>query len=177
MPVKNQGKNMVFGKTFSTDTTDFITKRRKRHLITDLCAHFVLTSLLAAAVYFYTRRPAYAAAAILGGIFIDLDHFVDYFLRFGFRFSPKDLFYGTALSSGKIYVPLHSWEIIFFILCLGIFLRSGLLLVFFLGAAIHLGIDSLQRKNPRVYFLTYRLMKKFDADTLLPETFKECRSR
>lgn len=35
--------------------------------------------------------------------------------------------------------------------------------------SLHLAIDNLQRKNPLSCFFTYRVLKRFDADIIVPE--------
>ena len=146
-----------------------MTLTRKR-IIADLAAHFIITCFLTALVYISTRSISYAAAVILGGIFIDLDHLIDYFLYFGSIFKLEKFVDGDALASGHVYLFLHSWELAFIILLAGLIIPSGILLALFLGMSAHLTVDSIQRENPyTTYFLIYRISKGFKVDAIMPQ--------
>ena len=142
---------------------------RLRKTFFDLSVHFIATAIACVWVYSFSGNPAYVVVLILGGIFIDLDHFIDYFLFFGPKFNLNDFFGFSYLESGKVYVFFHSWEIIFLLLAVGIYFSSSALLIFCFGLSLHLAIDNLQRKNPFIYFLSYRIAVGFDRRRLLPE--------
>ncbi|MDP2941808.1 MAG: hypothetical protein Q8N85_06140 [Candidatus Omnitrophota bacterium] len=129
----------------------------------------MVTSILTALVYLLTRSIPYAAAVILGGIFIDLDHLLDYFFCFGAGFKLGKFVDGDALASGHVYLFLHSWELVLVILLAGLTIPSGILLALFLGMSAHLTVDSIQRNNPfTTYLLFYRISKKFQVDVIMP---------
>lgn len=114
--------------------------------------------------------------ALLGGVFIDLDHLFDYFLAFGTKFN---LTYFTSgyqfLKSDKIYIPLHSWEIV--IICFLLFLffsyfknfmnftnlitLKTLLLVFSLSLFLHLSFDTISNELP---ISSYSFIKRYNAN-------------
>lgn len=146
-----------------------MTSEHRRKLIMDLSAHFIVTFLLVILVYTWTASLVYAAAVILGGIFIDLDHLIDYALYFGARFDLQDFLGSSALASGKIYLFLHSWEIVLILFLMGLAARTAPLLALSLGMAGHLIVDQVQIKNPRAYFLVYRMLKKFNVRIIFPE--------
>lgn len=147
----------------------------RRILILDLSAHFFVTLSLTALVYITTANFQYALAVIAGGIFIDLDHLVDYFICFGASFDLKKFFQGAAVESGKVYLFLHSWELILILLCLSLVLNSGLLLALFLGMSAHLLIDNFQRKNLLAYIFIYRAWNKFKINIVMPEHISRLR--
>ena len=136
----------------------------------DLFAHVVCTAMLGWVVYLKTADLFYVGIVVAGGIFIDLDHLIDYFRYFkNKKFSLKNFFYGLYLGSGKVYLFFHSWELIFIILALATFFRSYVLLLFFLSLSIHLLIDNTQRRKKLFYFFTYRFLNGFKVDIILPE--------
>jgi len=134
----------------------------------DISQHLLSTVILCAAVYFISSNLAYSLIFLLGGIFIDLDHLLDYFF-YKSEFSLRDFFGNVYLDSGKVYVLLHSWELNILILMAAVIFKSYGLFVLFLSMSLHLIIDNAQRKNPMFYLISYRIAKEFSVDTLLPE--------
>lgn len=144
----------------------------KRRIIVDLSMHFISTVIVTAIIYKISDNLVYAGIFILGGILIDLDHFVDCYICFKKRIKLTDIFGCRSLQSGKVYIFLHSWELIIVILIIALTIKSYGFFIFFLSLSLHLFIDNVQRKNHLFYFLTYRFYKEFKADILLPE-FKD----
>jgi len=143
-----------------------------RRSLIDILLHVVSTILLSTWVYQKTENLFYVAILILAGIFLDLDHFIDYFIFFKNKFDLRALLESSYLRSGKSYLLFHSWEINFILLIFGLGLKSYPLDMFVLGSSMHLAIDNIQRKNRLFYFFIYRLYKGFDVFILLPE-FKD----
>jgi len=143
-----------------------------RRSLIDILVHVVSTILLSTWVYQKTGNLSYVAILILTGIFLDLDHLIDYFIFFKNKFDLRALLEGLYLRSGKSYLIFHSWEINFILLIFGLGLKFYPLNLFVLGSSMHLAIDNIQRKNRLFYFLIYRFYRKFDALILLPE-FKD----
>ena len=135
----------------------------------DLTLHFFVTIIAALMVYAHSANMRNIFFLSLGGIFVDLDHFIDYYICYKRGFQLDKFFACDYLKSGKVYVFLHSWEIIILVGILGFLLRSGELMVFALGFVLHLLVDNLQRKNLFFYLLSYRIAKEFDTEILLPE--------
>ncbi|MBU0503567.1 MAG: hypothetical protein KKG43_04165 [Candidatus Omnitrophica bacterium] len=137
----------------------------------DLAIHFLVAVIISSVIYLKTGKISYVAAFLAGSIFIDLDHFIDYFLYFKNKFSLSDFLKCTYLNSGKVYVFFHSWEINILIFTLGLFFNSTVLLMLSLGLTFHLIVDNFFRKNKFYCFLIYRKINKFDIETLLPELY------
>ena len=144
----------------------------KRRVARDLSAHFISTLLVAVLIYRISNNLFYAGIFIFGGILIDLDHFVDCYICFKKRIKLTDIFGCRSLQSGKVYIFLHSWELIIVILIIALIIKSYGFFIFFLSLSLHLFIDNIQRKNHLFYFLIYRFYKEFKVDVLLPE-FKD----
>lgn len=135
----------------------------------DLSAHLVSTMIFTALIYRATNNFTYAGIFILGGILIDLDHFIDYFIYYKNRFKLDDFLCIRFLRSGKTYVFFHSWELVIIILITALAGEFHGWFIFSLSLAQHLFIDNVQKKNPWFYFLIYRLFKRFNVEALLPE--------
>lgn len=134
----------------------------------DLFLHFSVVSILAISIYYRSLNLSYVFACICGGALIDADHFFDYFMFFKNKFEFKDFITCAYLRSGKVYVFLHSWELNLFLFILAGVIKSKWLFIFSLSLFLHLFVDNLQRKNRLFYFLSYRIIKKFDTKILLP---------
>lgn len=144
-------------------------KKRIFEILAEITLHCILTFLLAALIYSKTESVFYAVIFIFAGIFVDLDHLIDYFLYAKKKFRLDEFLRCFQLKSGRVYIFLHSWELAFGALVAGMFSNSNALLIFAAGLGIHLAIDNIQRQNRLFYFLIYRFYKKFDVRILLPE--------
>lgn len=116
-----------------------------------------------------SSQPLYLAGLIiLGGVFIDLDHWLDFWLSrpsqpFSLKgFLAPDIYVKKV--NQRVFVFLHSWELtlaLFIVLC---YLNWPLwLLGLWLGMFFHLVLDHIFNKtvNAFGYFLLYRSAKSF----------------
>ena len=130
--------------------------------------HVVVSVLVSALVWWWLRSSAAALACFLMGVFIDLDHIIDFLcnsrrkLRFhrfftAFEFEVME----------NIFVFLHSWEFALIWLALLLSLpeaRQPVVQGLFIGFVTHLGLDNLFNRHSRwAYFLLYRLRHGFAA--------------
>jgi len=108
---------------------------------------------------------------VAAGLLIDIDHLVDLFLYA----IPNRMFDPTLITkmdffrlSGKVIVPLHSYELIFFIFILSFVMKKWkkYLLVISLSFLIHTIIDQLTY-NPFIleYSFLYRLVNHFSVSS------------
>lgn len=144
-----------------------------RRVIPDILSHLCLGLVGAGLVYFAYKNRLYALSFFIGSVFIDLDHLIDYFLYYGFRFNLKKFLSLGYLASGKVYMPLHSWELFFIIFFLSIIFDLTPLFFFSLAVGVHLLFDTLHRVRPLFYCLIYRASKGFDAHFLCPECLED----
>ena len=145
--------------------------KKKMLTVADLSAHFILALALAGFFYWLTGGWIWPFLAIIGGIFIDMDHFIDYFLYFGLKFDPGDFFARRYLASGKSYIIFHSLEII---MLMWVFSPMILWITpIVTGMTVHLLTDYLfsYRSNPLSLSLLYRWHHKFDLDKTSPDKF------
>jgi len=140
--------------------------------------HIYSSAILGGTIYALTTSKSIAISALVGGVFIDLDHIFDFFIFSGERFSIKNLFsWCDGLRWEKLTLLLHSWEIFLGLVVLAFFYPNHILIGSLLGGGLHLILDqignpyrALQRKlipSPLFYFLTYRCFVGFHKDRLL----------
>ncbi len=150
--------------------------------------HVVLSLLIAFSIWklFPLKSKIYhlgsvIAASLLGGFFIDIDHLFDYILAFGIRFRLDYFFKGYQfLKSDKVFLPLHSWELVIFLLILSFILSKiyhlrskiklpALLLAFSLSLFFHLVVDmTVDNVTANGYSLVYRATHAFDLKYFVP---------
>lgn len=106
----------------------------------------------------------------LGGVLIDVDHFVDHFLSFGLNFNYDFFIRGEYfLKSNKAYIVFHGFEYVILFGILAFFAKARIIKTIFiaitLGMFFHLLIDIFLFPNPiKGYFVLYRLFHGFNVD-------------
>ena len=139
--------------------------------------HTVLSLVSSGAVYLFSHSISATLACFLSGIFIDSDHFFEYFFMFGRRdFSLKKFF---QAANGHLYnqyfLFLHSYELaaIFWILSLAL-IRRPWAWGFSLGFTLHIIADQIYNPcDPLTYFLLFRIRHNFDGARLFPPELQE----
>jgi len=113
-------------------------------------------------------------SALASGVAVDLDHFIDYFLAFGFQFNFDYFLSGYQfLKSDKIYIFFHAWEYVVIFVILAVILRKILAKAIFfslaLGLFFHLSADCLLNEGMRqqAYSMVYRIKNNFDVESLV----------
>ncbi|MDP8299573.1 MAG: hypothetical protein P9L88_06705 [Candidatus Tantalella remota] len=143
---------------------------RKEHILTaiDLVVHLVLSAILAVVFYVFRGGWCWPVLAVVGGVLIDVDHFLDYFVYFGKRFNVYDFFERKYNKSGKSYRIFHSWEIV---ILLWIF-SPAIPWLFPLAAGVtgHILIDVYLNRHAdfKALFLIYRWKHGFDPGKMTP---------
>jgi len=146
------------------------------HLLT----HVVLALLAGLLVWMTSGNMGIPfVAAFVGGVFIDLDHLIDYFFAFRTKFRMSYFLKGYQfLKSDKIYVLFHGWEyviiLLFFYVLLDNMVIQSSLLALALGMFFHLWTDVLINKIPaRSYSLLYRMKNNFDMENLVTKEHRQ----
>lgn len=137
--------------------------------------HVAISTGLSAIVYAWFKSIPAAMACFLSGIFIDLDHHLDYFIcQRKIPSSYKKLLeWCAAHKTGRFYMIFHSYELLT-ILWLNIyFLKLDEIWIgFALGVSVHLICDQIVNPlKPLYYFLIYRFMHRFDRRSLYKEEY------
>ena len=133
--------------------------------------HIVTSAGISLASYYRYRSKNAAIASFLVGWLIDLDHVVDYVRAHGWK--PNWNRFNEACHekySGKLYLPLHSYELLalFFLLFRGK-QRQPYRVGITLSILTHLLLDQKcnPSRTPLTYFLAHRIRKRFDAQKIL----------
>ena len=79
--------------------------------------HMATSAAISTALYLFFKSWELSVANFLTGVFIDIDHIIDYVAERGRDFDVKDFFktFNEDLTQ-KVYVPLHSWELLVLLL-------------------------------------------------------------
>ena len=139
--------------------------------------HTALSLAGSGAVYLISSSFSAALACFLAGIFIDLDHFLEYFYFFGFRgFSLKGFFRAADEHVyQKFFLFLHSYELalIFWILGLAV-IRRPWAWGFSLGFTLHIIADHIYNPCvPASYLFSFRLRHRFEGERIFPLEIQE----
>lgn len=106
----------------------------------------------------------------LGGVLIDVDHFLDHFLAFGFNFNYDHFINGEYfVRTGNTYIIFHGFEYVILFAILAVFFKNKkikmIMIALTLGMFSHLLIDTFLFPNPIMgYFILYRLLHGFNVD-------------
>ena len=133
--------------------------------------HLVVSAAIGLITYTLFNEIGPAVTSFLVGTLIDLDHIIDYLYAHGKKWDWKK-FNGAHHErfSGKLYVPLHSYELLllFFILTIDPSLtpwRVGITL----SLLAHFLCDQFFNPNRKfsTYFLIHRIIHKFEVTKVL----------
>jgi len=139
--------------------------------------HITTSAIFAATIYYITSSLTASISAFLGGIFIDLDHLIDFLAFSGERFSIHTLFAWCDEKWEKSIFIFHSYELhIIFALIIYRYphpVLSGISS----GMVLHLLLDQIGNRymlkkysiRPLFYFFTFRLLKGFQKDLMLED--------
>ena len=115
---------------------------------------------------------------VIAGIFLDLDHYIDYLREYGVSFNFKKIyrtFKNCYSKFKKITIFLHSYEVlILFWWCIFIFDLGVIWKYCAMGFTLHLFIDQIVNPTvPLAYFLSFRVATNFETKKLFTKAFIE----
>lgn len=128
--------------------------------------HITVSAVVSALLWAFLRDATAAGVCFLTGVFMDLDHLIDYAYNYGPRFRLKHFFSAFKHEAFEnIFVFLHSWEFIaLYVAVLWIINWQPVVMGAVIGVAVHLCFDHLFNKHSRfAYFLSYRIFHGFSA--------------
>ena len=139
--------------------------------------HIVVSALIGMVIYASYGELGPAIASFLVGTLIDLDHIIDYLYAHGKKWDWKKVNAAHHEKvSGKLYVPLHSYELmlLYFFLTIDPSLtpwRVGVTL----SLLAHFLCDQFFNPNRKfsTYFLIHRIIHNFDTKKVLRHPGKE----
>jgi len=138
--------------------------------------HLAGSTVAAGALYAATGSPTAAASCLLSGVFIDLDHLVDFFLLAGERFSPRAFSEWCRRSAqAKFLLLLHSYELFALLVGWASLGADPVVWGAAAGVGVHLVMDQVGnrgivpgfRLSGGFYFLVWRLLVGFRRERLL----------
>ena len=137
-------------------------KKKLFYTAVDLSVHVVITIALSLYFYVLTGGWVWPMLSVIGGILIDIDHFIDHFLYFGFRFNLMSFLRHEYQASGKCYVFFHSWELLGILWFISVFVQWVFPIA--TGMTGHMIVDSLisHRTNLMSLSLIYRWRHGFN---------------
>lgn len=143
--------------------------------------HIFFALLAGSIVWKLWKKPTISFTfALVSGVAVDFDHFIDYFLVFGWNFHLYYFIKGFQfLKSDKLYIIFHGWEYVFLFLALTFFFKSktikSVFLALSLGLFFHLCADvAIDMVPPKSYSVVYRAKNNFDLEKLsYPERWEK----
>lgn len=132
--------------------------------------HVIISGVLGSVIYIITKSVPSAIGALFAGVLIDADHFIDYYLNHGFTVNIKKIYAAIdGLKLKRIYLFLHSYELVIALWMLGFFIPSSdLYFAISLSFTLHIFLDHIHNPvTPMGYFLFHRIRNKFDRKAFL----------
>lgn len=128
-----------------------------------LYEHVAVSVVVSFTVYAITKSFIIAISSFLAGVFIDVDHLIDYWFEHPFRFDIVHFFKTCEeYHLKRVILIFHSIELLLFLGFLVYILREPLLLGITIGIAQHILFDQLfNRIYPFTYFFVYRFNQGF----------------
>ena len=145
--------------------------RPQRHIIASACSGIV--------IWVAGRNLLAGIILILGGVMPDIDHVLEFIIHKGIRgitvkkvydaFSP-----GHDLPFEKLYLFLHSIELVILLWIASVFANNIYLTAFTAGYTLHLIMDAGGNNlSVNFYFFTWRIRKGFDINKLFEKVEKK----
>ena len=134
--------------------------------------HIAVSTIVSGILYVLFKSWSLTIASFLSGIFLDLDHYVDYVFECGSLFHMKNFFhciYEEKLK--KIYLILHGWEWSIVLIIMGWMLDwNNWVVGVMIGYWHHMVLDALFNTNWPIlgYSLLWRWEKKFVSELVRP---------
>jgi hypothetical protein len=143
------------------------------HISLSFLAGFVVWRALKEGITGYFQVFLVFFSALVLGVAVDFDHFIDYFLAFGFSFNSDYFISGYQfLKSDRLYVLLHAWEYVVILAILAFLIKNKLAKAMFfslaLGLFFHLSADVLIDNVPaRTYSIIFRVKNNFELEKIV----------
>ena len=138
--------------------------------------HIITSIPISFAIYFYFNSISAALISFLSGVFIDIDHILDYILHGKFSLHLKDYYlFSLERQFSKIYLFFHSFEIMILLWIIISYFKLNLFwIAFVIGLTQHLILDCIFNSyivliNPLAYFFAFRAAKGFRKELLFKE--------
>ena len=133
--------------------------------------HLYVSTAAAGVLYLVTNSFLSSLGCILSGVFIDIDHFLEFFLFSNEKLSPSNFvkFYAN-IRYKKAYVLFHSYELIVIVWYFTVKSGNNFFFGISIGYTLHLFFDLIY--NPvfwQGYSLLYRIFSGFSKKKFIDE--------
>ena len=139
--------------------------------------HLLISAALSILLLIWFKSWHAALACLLGGVFIDLDHHLDYFIdKKKIPLSYQELFdFGAHGTESKLYLFLHSYELLtLFWLLIWYLHLNDIWIGLALGFSVHMICDQIVNPvRPLGYFLIYRMKYGFERKHIFTKEYFE----
>jgi hypothetical protein len=139
-----------------------------------LSIHVLLAILAGFLVWKIYRKLFWAFfCSMLAGVLVDFDHFIDYFLAYGWSFNFYYFIKGYEfMKNNKNYTFFHGWEYVAILLLLWLLVKNKfaktIFLALTLGLFFHLAADVVIDGVPvKSYSIMYKIKNNFDVERLV----------
>jgi len=137
--------------------------------------HILISGGVTAVLSIWIKSSGALLACFLSGIFIDLDHHLDYFIakkRIPLSYNKLSEFCHNE-HGAKLYLIFHSYELLAVIwICIYGWSLGNIWVGVAVGMTTHLFCDEFANPiKPMAYFFTFRLKKNFTRELLLKKEF------
>lgn len=144
-------------------------------LIMKLQHHIAASIIISGLLHAVFKSWTITTASFVSGIFIDLDHIIDYVITHGRRFDAKHFFrYFNNSECKKAIFILHGWEWLFILAAAAKLTGwNPLLTGVLIGFAQHLMLDQIFNKTSLLaYFFFWRWKHEFNHKVCMNEKQK-----
>jgi hypothetical protein len=134
--------------------------------------HTAISVVISGILFMVFKSTGLAVACLLSGIFIDLDHIIDYLREHGWPFKVKKFFYVFDKKDfNQIMLLWHGWEwLILFVAAAWLSEWNPWVTGTFIGLTQHIIFDSVFNSNRlRSYSILWRWKQDFDFDAIFPD--------
>lgn len=131
-----------------------------------LIHHVAISICVSALVWLIFRSFTAAAACFVTGVFLDIDHLIDYVINYGWRIRIKHLFRVFEYETFEnLFLFLHSWEfVVIYLVLLWLMDWKPVAIGAGIGIFVHLLLDHFFNDHSKLaYFFSYRLFHGFSA--------------
>jgi hypothetical protein len=139
--------------------------------------HIGFSVIVSAGLYVMTKSWTMSSACLISGIFIDMDHVLDYIIIYRWPFSIKRFFhvFYHELQFKQIYLVLHGWEWLTLLFTAAWITGWNPLLTGILcGSGHHMILDCINNGgNLWSYSLIWRWRNNFDFKTTFPRFIQQ----
>ena len=134
--------------------------------------HVAVSTIVSSILYLLFKSWSLTIASFLSGIFLDIDHYIDYVFECGSPFQMKKFFYYINEEKlKKIYLIFHGWEWSIVLIIIGWMLDWNHWIVgVMIGYGHHMVLDALFNTNWPIsgYSLSWRWKKNFVSELVRP---------